>query len=329
MAGRFVRATAALLGIGLVAGVALGWAWHLYTRPGPLAESQTVVVPRGSGVRAIAQTLADAGVIEHPLLFALGSRLDDEPLKAGEYLFPAGVSTRSAVERMQSGETVVRRVTVPEGYTSAQVVEVLRATEGLTGEIEEIPPEGSLLPETYHFSFGDSRADILRRMRQAMDSALDALWNRRDEGLPLESKRQALILASIVERETGVAGERPRVAAVFLNRLRRGMRLQSDPTVIYGLSDGTGSIDRALTRSDLATEHPYNTYVIDGLPPTPIANPGAAAIAAVLSPSETDELYFVADGSGGHVFSRTLAEHNRNVAKWRRIERERAVSTGN
>lgn len=318
-----MRLLAGLFALGMALAVLAGAAFHLYTRPGPLADSRTVVVAQGSGLRAIATQLAEAGVLDWPLLFAVAARIEAEPLKAGEYLFPAGISAKGAVDLLQSGRTVIRRFTVPEGWTSAQVVAALAEAEGLQGEIEAIPPEGSLLPETYHFSYGDERSELLDRMRAAMRRTLDELWERRAPDLPVASKEEALVLASIVERETGVPAERARVAAVFVNRLRKGMRLQSDPTVIYGLSNGLGSIERALTRGDLAAAHAYNTYVIDGLPPAPIANPGAAALAAVLSPAETEDLYFVADGTGGHVFARTLEEHNRNVAKWRRIERER------
>lgn len=317
------RLAGALVGLGLAAAAALGGGWYLYTKPGPLSDSSTVVIPAGSGVQAIGRQLAQAGVIDQALVFALGARLEGGALKAGEYVFPAGLSAKGAVDLLQSGKTVVRRFTVPEGWTSAQVVAALAGAEGLAGDIAEVPAEGTLLPETYHFSWGDARTEVLQRMQAGMRRALDELWEQRAPDLPIVSKEQALVLASIVERETGVPEERPRVAAVFLNRLRKGMKLQSDPTVIYGLSEGQGSIDRPLTRSDLATAHPYNTYVIDGLPPAPIANPGAAAIAAVLRPADTDELYFVADGNGGHAFAKTLADHNRNVAKWRQVERER------
>ncbi len=320
---RFARLSAALFGIAATLAVLAGVAFHLHTRPGPLAESRTVVVQQGSGVRAIAAQLAEAGVLEWPLLFAAAVRLQGEPLKAGEYLFPAGISAQGAVDLLQSGKTVIRRFTVPEGWTSAQVLAALAEVEGLQGEVGEAPAEGTLLPETYHFSFGDSRAELVKRMQAGMRRTLDELWEGRAPDLPIASKDEAVVLASIVERETGLPEERPRVAAVFVNRLRKGMKLQSDPTVIYGLSDGLGSIERSLTRSDLATAHAFNTYVIDGLPPAPIANPGAASLAAVLRPAASEELYFVADGSGGHVFARTLEEHNRNVAKWRRIERER------
>ncbi len=316
-----IRLALVLCGLG-VAAAAFGW--YLFDRPGPLAGSTSVVIAKGSGVRQIGERLAAAGVVDQPLLLAVGAKLagGGAPLKAGEYIFPAHISAREVVALLQSGKTVVRRLTVAEGLTVAQVKALLREAEGLDGEIDAAVPEGSLLPETYHYSWGDSRAEVLQRMRDAMRRTIDELWEGRADGLPLKSKDEALVMASIVERETGVAEERPRVAAVFLNRLRRGMKLQSDPTVIYGASGGAGMLDRPLSKADLAAPGSHNTYVIDGLPPTPIANPGAAAIAAVLQPADTDDLYFVADGSGGHVFAKTLAEHNRNVAKWRQIERQ-------
>jgi UPF0755 protein len=215
---------------------------------------------------------------------------------------------------------VARRLTIAEGLTVAEVYELLEEAHGLTGELPPPPPEGSLLPETYFYAFGDPRAELVRRMQRAMDDVLAELWPRRAEDLPLDGRAEALTLASIVDKETASAAERAKVAAVFVNRLRRGMRLQADPTVIYGLTAGEGPLGRSLTRRDWADDSDYNTYRIDGLPPGPIANPGRAAIEAVLNPAAVDYLYFVADGSGGHAFARTLDEHNRNVALWRKIK---------
>jgi UPF0755 protein len=234
------------------------------------------------------------------------------------------VSPREVVAILQSGETIVRRLTVPEGLTSARVLELVDGAEGLQGHVGRMPEEGRLLPETYHFSYGDDRADLVARMEEAMEIALARLWLERSDDLPFATPEDALTLASIVERETAVERERRRVAAVFINRLRRGMRLQSDPTVVYALTEGEGVLGRRLVRDDLRIDHPYNTYVNTGLPPGPIANPGRASIAAVLNPAETRELYFVADGSGGHAFATTLDEHNRNVARWRRLRRQQA-----
>ncbi|MGH6919137.1 MAG: endolytic transglycosylase MltG, partial [Geminicoccaceae bacterium] len=229
----------------------------------------------------------------------------------------------SVINMLARGETVARRLTVAEGLTVAEVFRLLAETEGLSGELPEPPPEGSLLPETYFYALGDERAALVRRMQRGMRQLLDELWPARVDALPLADREQALILASIVDKETGVAEERGAVAAVFYNRLRRGMRLQSDPTVIYGLTEGNGPLDRELTRADWLHDSPYNTYLIDGLPPGPIGNPGRAALEAVLNPDDVDYLYFVADGSGGHAFGRTLEEHNRNVAKWRRLKNGR------
>lgn len=306
----------------VVAGMAAVWGWSAFSAPGPLAVPVNVVIPRGAGLESIARRLAEADVIADTTLFAIGAQVSGKArgLQAGEYRFPAAVSAHDALGIIERGETVVRRITVAEGLTSIQVTAMLGATDGLAGAVVEVPPEGSLLPETYHFSFGDDRSALVRRMRHSMDDALVRLWEQRVPDLPLDTPAEAVALASIVERETGVAAERGLVAGVFVNRLKRGMRLQSDPTVAYGIAGGDG-LERSLTRTDLKTETPYNTYVIAGLPPGPICNPGLASLEAVLRPAETDYLYFVADGSGGHAFAKTLVEHNRNVRKWRRIQR--------
>ncbi|HEX6102030.1 MAG TPA: endolytic transglycosylase MltG [Alphaproteobacteria bacterium] len=319
-----------VLVLGVAGAVAAGWAWQRYTGPGPLTEGRTVVIERGAGVNTIAQQLTEEGVLPDPWTLRVGVRLFGEgrSLKAGEYQFPAHVSPQAVLEKLASGEVVQRQVTIPEGLTSAQVVELLAAADGLAGEVAAVPPEGSLLPETYSFTLGDSREALIQRMRTGMEAALAELWAKRAPELPLKSAEEAVTLASIVEKETGVAAERPRVAAVFVNRLKRGMPLQSDPTVIYALTggkaaslaNGEGILGRRLTRADLDADHPYNTYRIPGLPPGPIANPGRASIAAVLNPPSTNDLYFVADGTGGHAFAATLDEHNRNVAKWRKLQ---------
>ena len=316
---------ALVLAIALVVGGISAWGYAGYTRPGPLTAEKTVIVPRGASVAGIAMRLAEAGVISVPLVFRLGVTISgaEASLRAGEYVFPASISPRDVSALLRSGKTVVRRLTVPEGLTTNEVLAQIQRTDGLEGGAGSDPGEGSLLPETYHFAYGDSRDAMVRRLAAAMDRTLAELWAAAAPGPPLKSPAEALILASIVEKETAKPEERGRIAAVFLNRLRRGMRLQSDPTVIYGLSRGGVPLGRPLIRADLAAPTPYNTYLIDGLPPTPIANPGRAAIAAVLSPARTDELYFVADGSGGHVFARTLAEHNRNVAAWRKFQKQR------
>lgn len=324
---RLARTAATVAAIALlVAGGAALYGVERFERAGPLPEDRVVYIPPGSGLTDIVAELHAAGVIDHPLIFRLGTRAlgASRRLQAGEYLFPAHVSMREAVALLTSGKTIVHRLTLPEGVMSAEAAALIAAAEPLVGEIGTIPPEGSLLPETYHFSRGDTRSDLIARMQAAQDEVLAELWPTRSDDLPFDTRREAVILASIVEKETGVAEERSLVASVFINRLRKGMRLQSDPTVVYGLTDGEGPLGRALTRADLEIATPYNTYLIDGLPPGPIANPGRASLAAVLSPAESEYLYFVADGSGGHAFAKTLSQHNRNVANWRKIRRDRA-----
>lgn len=291
-----------------------------YRRPGPLMSAISVIVPKGADVAEIARRLKVANVISDPLIFRLGARAEgvDGSLKAGEYRFDPGVSMQQALAMLRRGETLVRRITVPEGLTSKEVVSLVGEAEGLEGEIAAVPVEGALLPETYTYSWGDSRSEMIRRMSATMSAALDELWTTRVEGLPLASPRDAVILASIVEKETAVPEERPRVAAVFLNRLRLGMKLQADPTVTYALH-GKGAPPRPLSLADLQHASPYNTYVADALPPGPIANPGRASLQAVLRPALSEDLYFVADGNGGHTFARTLDEHNRNVLRWRKL----------
>jgi len=317
-----IAAVAAFLLLAL--GGAVLYGLERFERPGPLPEDRVVYIAPGSGLSAIVAELEAAGVIAEPLIFRLGTRAlgDSRRLQAGEYLFPAGISMREAVALLVSGKTIVHRLTLPEGILSAEAAILIAEAEPLVGELAAVPPEGSLLPETYHFARGDRRSDLVARMQAARDEALAELWPARSGDLPFSTQEDAVILASIVEKETAVAEERPLVASVFVNRLRKGMRLQSDPTVVYGLTDGKGPLGRDLTRADLQAPTPYNTYLIDGLPPGPIANPGLASLAAVLDPAESEYLYFVADGSGGHAFAKTLAEHNRNVAKWRKIRSE-------
>ncbi len=292
-------------------------------RPGPLQADTTVIVERGASMPAIAESLQSGGVIDDAFLFRLAARFYrvSRSLKAGEYAFPARVSMGGVIDILVSGETVIRQFTVPEGLTSAEVATLLAEVEGLIGDVDGVPAEGSLLPETYNYAWADARPEIVGRMQKAMADALSELWPTRADDLPFDTPAEAVILASIVEKETGVPDERPLVAGVFVNRLRRGMRLQSDPTVVYALTGGTGPLDRALRSRDLRVDNPYNTYANAGLPPGPIANPGRASLEAVLNPAETDYIYFVADGTGGHAFAKTLAEHNKNVAKWRRIRR--------
>ena len=295
-----------------------------FESPGPLASETSLVIPAGAGLATIARALTDAGVIRDALTFRLGVTYHDagRGLKAGEFSFPAMASMRQVMEILKRGETMVHRLTIPEGLTSQEIVALVASAEGLTGDPGPAPAEGSLLPETYHYSRADDRGMLIERMATAQQELLRELWANRDPNLPFAGPEEALVLASIVERETAVDGERALVASVFINRLRRGMRLQSDPTVVYGLTQGQAPLGRALTRNDLDMPSAYNTYLIDGLPPGPIANAGRAALQAVFNPATTGYLYFVADGSGGHAFAKTLDEHNRNVAKWRKLQRQ-------
>lgn len=308
------------------AGIGVGgyfWFKSQYFAAGPLTEPRAVIIERGTSGVGIAQQLTSEGVVSGTVLFQYGTRMfaAKKPLRAGEFMVPAGASAAEVARILQEAEPVVHKITLPEGLTSAEMVALVQADPVLEGDLAGIPDEGSLLPETYHFHRGMSRSELLRHARQGMDTALDSLWAARAPDLPVATPLEALILASIVEKETGVAEERPLVASVFVNRLKRGMRLQSDPTVVYGITDGSGPLGRALTRADLERRTPYNTYQIDRLPPAPICNPGKAAIAAVLNPADTRYLYFVADGSGGHAFSETLGEHNRNVRNWRKLQK--------
>lgn len=299
------------------------------SEPGPLVEPAILWIERGNGITTVAKKLEELGAIEDDRLFRLAGRIENlaPDLKAGEFEIPAGASVKDIIRLLKDGEPLLRFVTIPEGRTSRQVIEIVNAADMLEGMLEEPPAEGELLPETYSYQRGDTRDSIIERMEKAHDEVLEDLWPGRAEGLPFDTMEEAVILASIVEKETGIAEERPRVAAVFVNRLKKGMRLQSDPTIIYGLTGGE-PLGRGIRQSELKKETPYNTYVIRGLPPTPIANPGREAIAAVLNPADTDDLYFVADGTGGHIFAATLKDHNNNVRKWRQIEAERKKAEG-
>lgn len=317
-------ATLALLFVGaLLLGVLA------YTAPGPKAaagDATTVILRKGAGLSEIAATLKGAHVIASPAVFLAASQLTGAArrLKPGEYRIPSRASLSAVLRRIRSGEIVHHRITVPEGLTSQQVVDILVASDVLTGDAP-VPAEGALLPETYDVVRGENRAAVLQRMLDARDRLLGELWAGRRSGLPYANPDEAVILASIVEKETALAAERPRVAALYLNRLRLGMKLDADPTVIYGVDRGL-PLGRGLTLTELRTDTPYNTYARAGLPPTPIANPGRASLAAVMDPPNTDELYFVADGTGGHAFARTLAEQDVNVAKWRIIEHARKTT---
>lgn len=299
--------------------------------PGPLKEEKVVNIPRGSGIRDIADLLVREGVIDQPWTFvgAVVVRKARDDLKSGEYSFPKGATLGDVIATLINGKVVQHTITIPEGLTAEQIVHRLLATDLLSGNIREIPREGSLLPETYRVVRGTSREQLIQRMQQAQRKVLQETWERRMADLPLRTPEQLVTLASIIEKETGRADERTRIAAVFINRLKQRMRLQSDPTIIYGLVGGKGTLGRPILKSEIEQPTPYNTYVIDGLPPGPIANPGRAALEAAANPARTRELFFVADGTGGHAFAESLREHQRNVAKLRAIERsQRDKTTG-
>ncbi|MDD3370328.1 MAG: endolytic transglycosylase MltG [Alphaproteobacteria bacterium] len=287
--------------------------------PGPLPQEKTILISMGTRTRDIGKLLKQENAIHHPLLLRLAAAISG-PLKAGEYRLPARASAVDIAKIMHKGLCVVRQFTAVEGQTSAEIVRQLKNEPTLTGPLVGIPAEGSLMPDTYNFSYGDTRAGLIARMQKAMSAKLNDLWTNRDAALPLRSPNEAVTLASIVEKETGKASERPRIAGVFYNRLRVSMRLQSDPTVIYALTSGRTPLNRSLTRDDLTVSSPMNTYVSDGIPPQPICNPGRAALEAVMHPEQNAYLYFVADGTGGHIFAADLGTHNRNVANWRKIE---------
>jgi len=301
-----------------------------FEEAGPLQKAKTIVIEEGSSLSQIAGRLEAGGIISTGFLsgqlaFETGVKASGNAgsLKAGEYAFKPGMSMRDVMDTIVSGKGIIHKVAIPEGLTSFQIMQRIAANETLEGEMPtEIPVEGSIMPDTYPFQRGTTRAELLEQMRRQQERFLAEIWERRIDGLPLKTPQEMVTLASIVEKETGKGDERPRVASVFINRLNQGMRLQSDPTILYGIFGGEGKPkDRPIYNSDIETPTPYNTYTIDGLPPTPIANPGRAALEAVANPSRTEDLFFVADGTGGHVFAKTLKEHQANVRRWRSIEK--------
>jgi UPF0755 protein len=294
--------------------------------PGPLNYPTVFVVPRGEGVSAIARRLEQENIINDRWTFFIASRYFKvyDKIKAGEYTIKANASLRDILDTLVEGKSILYSVAIPEGLTSYQIIERLRSQPDLVGDIAEVPSEGSLLPDTYRFARGTSREELIRRMQGEQKKFIEGLWPSRARELQNVKPEDAINIAAIVEKEASRADERPRVAAVYWNRLKRGMPLQADPTIIYGASNGKGTLGRPILRSELDDEdNPYNTYKNKGLPPTPIANPGRAAIEAALNPSKTADLYFVADGTGGHAFAESYADHQKNVAKWRKVERER------
>ena len=328
MVGNAIFTIMVLIAIG--GGVGIYFAKQKFDAPGPLATNKVVNIPSGLGTRGIAALLAREGVIDQPMIFiggALAMR-GRGSLKHGEYEFDQHASLADVVDTIIDGKVVQHSFTVAEGLTSEQIVARLLESKDLTGPINEIPREGSLLPETYKYTRGMTRQQIINRMIQGHKQVLQEVWAHRAPDLPIKTPEQLVTLASIVEKETGKPAERSRVAAVFVNRLKSKMRLQSDPTIIYGLTGGKGPLGRPLMKSEIERATPYNTYAIDGLPPGPIANPGRASLEAAANPARTKELYFVADGTGGHVFADTYAEHQKNVAKLRAIERNRAAAAG-
>ncbi|MCQ4190148.1 endolytic transglycosylase MltG [Methylocystis sp. NLS-7] len=300
-------------------------AMHKLKEPGPLAADKVVYIPPRSDLLEIISQLEREGVIASSTLMQLGIVLEGKlgKLKPGEYAFKKNISLRDVINQIASGRQIMHSVTIPEGLTSEQIVQKLKEAELLAGDVVDLPKEGALLPETYKYPRGYPRARLLTKMQEDQRKTLDAIWAKRSPDLPLRTPYELVTLASIVEKETGKEEERPRVAAVFVNRLRKGMRLQSDPTIIYGLVGGKATLGRPIMRAEIEKWTPYNTYAIDGLPPGPIANPGRAALEAAAHPAPTRDLYFVADGTGGHVFSESLDQHSRNVQNWRRLEKEK------
>ncbi|PZF77232.1 endolytic transglycosylase MltG [Aestuariivirga litoralis] len=305
----------------VIAAIAGFFAYGEFTAPGPLAEDKVFMVAPGQSVTEIGEVLQQNGIVSNGRIFALMAQATGQRarLKAGEYAFPKGATMAEVMALLASGKAVTYKISIPEGFTSQMAVDRVNANEVLTGDPAAVPPEGSILPDTYVFRRGMTRQKLVADMQAAQAKLLAELWAARKPVPVIETPEQAVTLASIVEKETAEADERPVIASVFINRLEKGMRLQSDPTIIYGIVGGKGRLDRPLTRADIDTATPYNTYRIKGLPPGPIANPGRAALEAVLNPEDTDKLYFVADGTGGHAFAATLEEHNRNVKNWRQI----------
>lgn len=294
---------------------------------GPLAQTDTFEVRNGANLSQIAISLERRRIIEDSQIFKWGVQAygKQEDLKAGEYEIKAGSSMQQVMETLVSGKAILHPLTIVEGMTVFQALQRIASDETLTGEMpRELPPEGSLIADTQRFGRGTTRTDLIERMQAQQTKLVEQVWAKRAPDLPIDTIEEFVALASIVEKETGVAEERPRVAAVFINRLNQGIRLQSDPTIIYGLFKGAGKPpERPIYRSDIDKVTEYNTYQIDGIPPGPIAIPGRASLEAVANPAQTEDLYFVADGTGGHVFAKTLDEHNANVARWREIEKQR------
>lgn len=330
----FLNFLITLLVFAIVAGgIVAYYGKHEFESPGPLATDTTVLIKPNTGIQEIADLLERRGIVSDARIFWIGvsAYRNDSKLKAGEYAIKASASMYDIMEVLKSGKSVLYSLTIPEGLTVEQAFERIGENDVLTGDLPaHTPPEGSMATDTMRFTRGATREEIVKKLVADQQKLVDEIWARRADNLPIKTVDEFVTLASIVEKETGRADERSRVAAVFVNRLKKKMRLQSDPTIIYGLFGGKGKPqDRPIYQSDLDKPTPYNTYLINGLPPTAIANPGRAALEAVANPSQTDDLYFVADGSGGHVFAATLDEHNENVARYREFQKKQAEKAAN
>jgi UPF0755 protein len=308
-----------LLGLGVIV-----WTVIQARKPGPLAADKVVTIEREDDSGPIGDQLEHAGVIDSGLWFSALTLLDGSRsgLKRGEYAFKAGASVRDVENELLSGKVVLHSITIPEGLTSDQIVQRLNDNDVLAGDIKEPPREGSLLPETYKFARGETRTALLAKMARDQTKVVDEIWAKKAPDLPVKSPGELVTLASIIEKETGRVDERPRVAGVFVNRLRKHMKLESDPTIVYGLVFGKGTLGHSISKAELQESTPYNTYIIAGLPPGPICNPGKAALEAAANPATTKDIFFVADGTGGHAFAETLDQHVKNVAHWREIEKD-------
>src|SRR3954452_13496606 len=324
----FVIVGNAIITLLLIAMIGAGGVYYygrqVLEAPGPLNEDKIVNIPQRAGKRDIAETLNREGVTDvNPWAFiaSVAALKASSDLKPGEYAFQKNATLRDVIGTIVEGKVVQHAVTIPEGLTSEQIVTRLTDNDIFAGTVREVPREGTLLPETYKFPRGTTREQAIQRMQQAQKRVLAEIWERRSPDVPLKSPEQLVVLASIVEKETGKPDERSRVAAVFVNRLRQKIKLQSDPTIIYGLVGGRGTLGRPIKRSEIIQPSPYNTYVVDGLPPGPISNPGRASLEAAANPARTRDLFFVADGSGGHAFTETYDQHQKNVAKLRAQEK--------
>ena len=335
--GALVRVVGSLLGLLVLTGIVIVstavWGWSVFTAEGPLLANKTVNFPAGASRTEIAERLMAEGVISNVTVMNAASTLDGmrgASLKSGEYEFAAHATMANVLTTLASGKVITYKITVPEGWTTTMALARINSNDVLAGDT--VPPsaiaEGAVMADTFVFRRGMTKQKLVADMVASQTKMADELWARKAADTPLKSREEMVTLASIVEKETGIAEERPRVAAVFLNRLKKGMKLQSDPTIIYGLVGGQGKLDRPLTRADIDGVTAFNTYQIAGLPPSPIANPGRAAMEAVIAPAPTDDIYFVADGSGGHAFAATLEGHNANVKKWREFQKNGILLPG-